>query len=114
MTASITDSLPMHLVVPIAEFLPKTQRLLLAVALTAPSTSWRAQKLEGKPNKYSRPILAIHSSSFASSYTTKKKKISKHRLPLLDGPMRRYYAHDGWGMLDFIDLDSQLCGALSR
>jgi len=111
MTASITESLPMHLIVPIAEFLPKTQRLLFAVALTAPSTSWRAQKLEGKPNKYSRQILAIHSSSYTTN--NRKKKISKHRLPLLDGPMRRYYAYDGWGMLDFIDLDSQLCGALS-
>ena len=41
----------------VAEFLPKTSRALFAVALTAPSSSWRRLGWKGMPSNASKAII---------------------------------------------------------
>ena len=53
------DEIPVEQWKIIADFLPKTSRILLAVALTAPPASFRESGWKGQPNAVSKAIISI-------------------------------------------------------
>ena len=81
----------------IADYLPKSSRALFAVALTAPSKSFRISNWKGKVSDASKAIITSTTSTIFSSTNEidsligyKKERLSK------------YYAA-GWSILDLLD-----------
>ena len=84
----------------IADYLPKSSRALFAVALTAPSKSFRTSNWKGKLSEASKAIIASTTSITCSS----RRRVKK----ILNESMAEYYA-TGWNVLDFDrDIDEYL------
>jgi hypothetical protein len=112
----------------IADFLPsKTSRALLAVALTAPSESWRASGWKGQPSAVSKAIIsstnagASYDAIVGELYTTTgshdEAEIKKRFSYCNDDPVKKCiqgavmhqlkeYYDAQWEILDFADIDS--------
>ncbi|KAL9187145.1 hypothetical protein ACHAXT_010865 [Thalassiosira profunda] len=115
----------------IAEYLPKTSRALLAVALTAPPSSWRDQGWRGQPSEAGRAILAASASSGGPFETVVKMacselensrtyKFYKEKLAgekrLVQCRMVDYYGTNeggSWEVLDFLDIEADLADKLT-
>ena len=59
MQAAVVHNLSADLWCDISDFLPKTSRAFLAVALTAPPASFRESGWKGQPNAVSKAIISI-------------------------------------------------------
>ena len=125
------------LVCSVCEFLPKTSCALLAVALTAPSTSWKKyHQWKITPNTASKAIISSIKDN--NSYKTVLEEIVKERLELkkrvdwkhkslylrgfgkdvfereVGRQISEYYnVEDAWEILDFIDLPKDLASRLN-
>jgi len=73
--------LPDKLVCSVCEFLPKTSCALLAVALTAPLSSWKKYQREIIPNTKSKAIIS--SIKHSTPYKSLLEEIMKERLELV-------------------------------
>jgi len=87
----------------IADYLPKTSRALFAVALTAPSKSFRISNWKGKLSEASTAIIASTISAPIPSPNKGAKAYNSVEKDLLT----KYYAADGWSVLDFLDIGSK-------
>ena len=80
----------------IADYLPKSSRALFAVALTAPSKSFRLSNWKSKLSEASKAIIS--------------STISGPFIPVTDGigwedvRLKDYYSKDDWEKLDFLDI----------
>lgn len=110
----------------IAEFLPKTSRALLAVALTAPPASFRESGWKGQPNAVSRAIIASAKDSALSDAFLEKLGDSERFEDLMKGEQHdsknygdfnfrdglaeqiKHYYNSQWEMMDFVDLPKSL------
>ncbi|KAL7538368.1 hypothetical protein ACHAXR_008511 [Thalassiosira sp. AJA248-18] len=118
----------------IADFLPKTSRALLAVALTAPASSWRERGQQGEPNDASRAIISSVKPSAPSLslidglYKETEELIWKGQpRPRLRGCYHWYestfkdgieqqigeYYEGQWEILDFVDVEKSLASRLT-
>eukprot|EP00984_Skeletonema_dohrnii_P016512 scaffold7349_cov129-Skeletonema_dohrnii-CCMP3373.AAC.17 len=124
----------------IADFLPKTSRALLAVALTAPSWSFRESRWRKKPNALSKAII---SRTADGSFDSVMGELYKESAKLFDGAERdgsrvqivvkkslrgatrglkffeglseelEEYYDAQWDVLDFVDIPMSLASRLS-
>ena len=108
--------LPNDQLTAIADFLPKTSRALFAVALTAPSASWRATGWRGEPSDASRAIISstkpslLYSARMDRSWTEEMKKEWRK---VLDRTARREYYEAHWDVLNFVDIEEDLAKKLT-
>ena len=107
----------------VAAFLPKTQCALLAVALTAPSSSFREKGWEVEPRASGKAVIAsvkptdpytsLLPKLCAGNYTDKKRPNLKWRHKRedfrdgLDAQLKLYYLKQ-WEVLDFADIEKSL------
>lgn len=115
----------------IADFLPKTSRALLAVALTAPALSWRERGWKGEPNKASKLIISsvkpsVPFSSLIRGLCREDEMGDRRRLRInvsesryneafeasLKQQLEEYYEGQ-WGILDFADIEKSLASRLT-
>ncbi|KAL7427817.1 hypothetical protein ACHAXM_001010 [Skeletonema potamos] len=120
----------------IADFLPKTSRALLAVALTAPPASFRKNCWKGQPNAVSRAIISATKAraSFDSLLDelcedargetgidgkrrslkryTSQENYDRHFRELLSKQIKEYYESQ-WDIIDFIDIPLSLVSLLT-
>ena len=133
MTCTITDHLDIDALAAVSSFLPKTSRALFALALTAPSQSWRkadGSGWRGEPSKAGKAVLlsCTHSATFSSAFLkTIHNDIVEvwgdgdERFPgelavvkqLQHSRMKEYYTDGRWGILDFIDIQRSLASKLT-
>ena len=120
----------------IANFLPKTSRLLLAVALTAPSSSFSENSWKGQPNTVSKEIISR--TKAGRPFATILDEIcqedraefdakGKHRglkmwvgeeydrrfRQCLSGQLKNYYECHQWEVMDFVDIPLSLASKLT-
>jgi len=81
----------------IADYLPKSSRALFAVALTAPSKSFRMSNWKGKLSEASKAIIMSTPSTTTCPSTGDIQSYEKARL-------KSYYSSSDWEKLDFIDI----------
>jgi len=86
--------LPNDQLIAIADYLHKTSRALLAVALTAPTKSWRATGWKGEPCATSKAILS--STEPSTALCDRPYSIHEH-----------YEAAANWEILDFQDVEME-------
>ena len=126
----------------VADFLPKTSRALLAVALTAPPASFRESGWKGQPNAVSRAIIAKTKTGVLTDelvdglcgeegwdeHHCSKRRISNDYDRLrygqyahvhsfnfrndLSKQIKQYYDSQ-WEMMDFVDLPRALASRLT-
>ena len=108
----------------VSRYLPKTSRVLFAVALTAPSSSYRQKK--GKPSCASKAIISAVQST-DSSYTsilhtlwgkspwpTRKLRDPYHKKLSISQQIKEYYdGGSAWETLDFVDIGQSLASKLT-
>ena len=120
----------------IADFLPKTSRALLAVALTAPSASFRESGWKGQPNIVSKAIISSVKDDRVISDSLINELIEDERTELLSTGKRRgskRHGHVGinndfrnslakqikkyydsqWEVMDFVDISKSLASRLT-
>ena len=122
----------------IADFLPKTSRALLAVALTAPPSSFQKSGWKGEPSAVSKAIILCTKADLPFSSVLDglceearveaeaRGKERELKLPVgsylrkhllrkhLTDQIREYYCNgDSWNVLDFVDLPMSLATRLS-
>ena len=115
----------------IADFLPKTSRALLAVALTAPPSSFRESGWKGQPNAVSKAIISrtkadlpvsplldeLCEDARAVTQAKGKQRAPFFRDDLWDHIDEYYCKNNGngnnWNVLDFVDLPMSLATRLS-
>ena len=125
----------------IADFLPKTSRALLAVALTAPSASFRESGWKGQPNATSKAIISSVKERVcprillnelcekeAWGQTRRGRGGSQRRQlrstvfsnykrdyeGLLAAQLRKYYFDcKAWEVMDFVDIPMTLASCLT-
>lgn len=116
MNASATSSsiclanLPHEHLVAIADYLPKSSSILLAVALTAPSKSFRLSNWEGELSDATRAIISSTTSATLPSGNWHQG--SKGYLNSNDYECYRLGWYDRWNSLAFSDISEQLCKKL--
>eukprot|EP00579_Thalassiosira_antarctica_P015082 CAMPEP_0201941836 /NCGR_PEP_ID=MMETSP0903-20130614/47802_1 /ASSEMBLY_ACC=CAM_ASM_000552 /TAXON_ID=420261 /ORGANISM="Thalassiosira antarctica, Strain CCMP982" /LENGTH=430 /DNA_ID=CAMNT_0048484015 /DNA_START=24 /DNA_END=1316 /DNA_ORIENTATION=- len=99
--------LPHDQLIAIANYLHKTSRALFAVALTAPSESWRSNGWRGKPSEASKVIISSVISSMMYSPPSRFGTLEPKKTQ-----MQEYYeAH--WEVLDFVDVEESLAKKLT-
>ena len=121
----------------IADFLPKTPRALLAVALTAPPASFRKSGWKGQPNALSKAIISaaktvvlsdtvlgelyeearVEAASGIERGSKKHGGTDEYALSFsfrddLSKQIRRYYNSE-WEVMDFVDIPVSLASRLS-
>ncbi|KAL9188507.1 hypothetical protein ACHAXT_006885 [Thalassiosira profunda] len=106
----------------VASYLPKTSRILLGVALTAPPSSWRQLQERGTPNAASKAVLSSADSPIPVASVVEELEaeytriwgcsLSGHRKNELRNRIEQYYA-GGWEILDFLDIEPGLASRLS-
>ncbi|KAL7427816.1 hypothetical protein ACHAXM_001009 [Skeletonema potamos] len=136
-TVTTVNDIPFEQWQLIADFLPKTSRLLLAIALTAPPSSFRDSGWSGQPSAVSKAIIFAKTSgaSIVSildeiSSEAEVEAVTEDKLPILKKPaepeeqgellwqglsnqLEAYYADDEWAILDFIDIPLSLASRLT-
>ena len=91
----------------IADYLPKTSRALFAVALTAPSKSFRMSNWKGKVSEASKAVIKSSAMSLpCPTYKNKSKRPKKMTANALGSKERltKFYASSDWDLLDFDDI----------
>ena len=128
-SASIND-LSAEICCIIADFLPKTSRALLAVALTAPTSSFRKSGWKGELNAVSKAIISRTKADLPFSSVldelceearveaeARGKQPSVFFRENLTDQMKEYYCKNNggnnWSVLDFVDLPKSLAMRLS-
>jgi len=116
----------------IADFLPKTSRSFLAVALAAPPASFRESGWKGQPNAVSKAIISIERCGysfdtlldelceeawvetdlygqrrFLKLYTYSTDEHDRHFRELLSDQLMKYY-NCAWEVMDFVDIPVSL------
>eukprot|EP00984_Skeletonema_dohrnii_P006858 scaffold2436_cov80-Skeletonema_dohrnii-CCMP3373.AAC.11 len=120
----------------IADFLPKTSRALLAVALTAPPASFRESGWKGQPNSVSTAIISDTKAGASFEFILEEiyrearaEAVAGEKLPILKragGPEQQdelfrqclskqfeEYYDGNWQILDFVDIPLSLASRLS-
>ena len=115
----------------IADFLPKTSRALLAVALTAPPASFRESGWKGQPHAVSRAIISSAKDCALSDAFLEKLGDAERFEDLMKGEQHdsknygdfnfrdgltqqiKHYYNSQWEMMDFVDLPKALASRLS-
>ena len=139
--ASIND-LSSELLVQVTDFLPKTARVLVAVAITAPPSSWRKRGWKDGPSPAGRAVVeatgrvelsvdnmefdGVCNAEYSQLWTLRKygpAQIGRHRYSqcskreALEMEWKKqlgaYYSAEGWSRLDFVDLELELCQILT-
>jgi len=95
-TQSLID-LPHEQLVMIADYLPKTSRALLAVALTAPSKSFRKAGWKGELSDLAKVIMSSLKPSYKYSQNSITTTKERERL-------KEYYELASWEVLDTSDI----------
>ena len=105
---TLTD-LPNDQLTAIADFLPKTWRALFAVALTAPSASWRATGWRGEPSDASKAIISSTKPSLL--YSVPPQNEGHHAKREREAKKDYYEAH--WDVLDFVNIEKDFTNKLT-
>ena len=110
-------ALPNEQLVAIAEYLPKKSRALLAVALTAPSKTWRERGWKGEPSEASKAIISSAKTPLPFSSSLIEGLVSESTFcgakKAIEEQIQEYYYAIGWGGLDFIDVGKDLAQKLT-
>jgi len=125
---SMINDLSTDNLIAIAEFLPKTSRVLLAVAMTAPSSAWRGRQDQpiskaskaiissAKPVDRPVPGPSLIEGLCAENEESNNQAKLKHGMILGDElklQIGEYYAAKNWGILDFVDVEKSLASRLN-
>ena len=130
---SITD-LSSELLVQVTDYLPKTARIFVAVAITAPPSSWRERGWSDGPSPAGRAIVEaawrtkiatdkmdfedvcrVESSQLWEIRACGRQPRSKREAMAAKwlNQLCAYYYAEGWSRLDFVDLEMWLCSRLT-
>jgi len=102
----------------IAEFLPMTSRALLAVALTAPSASFRESGWKGQPNAVSKAIISVAKDggvfdTVLDEWCEEDDEDECKLRECLSEQLKEYYHCHQWEVMDFVDLPLSLASRLT-